>query len=145
MVLGIRRSCQTVQSFPGLLAGAAMCSDRRGTVPNLEDFDFLVAGRGSKRRNVAVALLEQGARDGGNPAHVPALGIHFIHADDLDRALLASAVHVGIRDGGAEEDQVRIAPRYRIDDLRGIEATAQKMDPPVYLAQPLLPVEVIAA
>src|SRR5262245_61231575 len=68
-----------------------------GPVADVQDFDFLITGWGGERGDVTVAFFQQGARDRGNPAHLPALGVDFVDADDLDRALLAAAVDVRIR------------------------------------------------
>src|SRR6185503_21193803 len=78
------RSGRTRKS-PARNDGPATCSRRRA-VADLQNLDFLIAGGGGERRNVAVALLQEGARNRGNPADVPALGVHFVHADDLDGA-----------------------------------------------------------
>jgi hypothetical protein len=52
------------------------------TVTNLQDFDFLVAGGSGQRRNVAIALLEQGAL-WGNQLTCPRLVSTSSSTDDL--------------------------------------------------------------
>src|SRR5688572_27931412 len=73
-------------------------------IPDLEDLELLVAPGRMQAHHVALAALDERARDGRDPAHVVPCGVGLVDAHDLHRRFLA--LRVGVGHGRAEEHLV---------------------------------------
>src|SRR5271167_3028464 len=86
--------------------------------------------------------FHQGSGDRSQPAHLAAVEIGLVDADDRDRHF--GPAPGGVGDGRAEKDLVQLLLLVWVDHLGTLEPFGQEADAPINLAQAALAVNVVA-
>src|SRR6266851_10174428 len=113
-----------------------------GAVADGEHLDLLDPGRRAKFDDVAHIRFHQRSRDRREPAHLAAVEIGLVDADDRDRHF--GPAPGGVGDGRAEKHLVALFLLLWVDHLGALQPLGQKADAPINLVQAALAVDIVA-